>query len=101
MKKIKAYLYLWYFQTLVFLGDKLKLNFARNRVVKIMDRRTQVLNPLRNFRNVACPCGSGKKAKRCHGRDDKITMSEHIEILNMVREQMNHIANDVNKKIHG
>jgi hypothetical protein len=25
-------------------------------------------NPLRSFRNVACPCGSRLKAKRCHGR---------------------------------
>jgi hypothetical protein len=27
-------------------------------------------NPLRAYRNVPCPCGSGKKAKRCHGKID-------------------------------
>lgn len=27
-------------------------------------------NPLKRHRNVACPCGSDKKAKRCHGRLD-------------------------------
>lgn len=25
-------------------------------------------NPLRRHRNIPCPCGSGHKAKRCHGR---------------------------------
>lgn len=33
-------------------------------------------NPLRAYRNVACPCGSNLKVKRCHGKLDLLPVSE-------------------------
>lgn len=29
-------------------------------------------NPLRRYRNLPCPCQSGQKVKRCHGRLDAL-----------------------------
>jgi uncharacterized protein YecA (UPF0149 family) len=33
-------------------------------------------NPLRSFRNIPCPCGSNRKAKRCHGAAEILPDSE-------------------------
>lgn len=37
-------------------------------------------NPLRSFRNVACFCGSHRKAKRCHGRFDFLPDAHVAEV---------------------
>lgn len=37
-------------------------------------------NPLRAFRNVACPCGSKRKAKKCHGRLDLLPDAQVAEV---------------------
>lgn len=42
-------------------------------------------NPLRAFRNVACPCGSEKKAKRCHGQADLLPASDVATIKRYLR----------------
>jgi len=33
-------------------------------------------NPLRKYRNIQCPCGSKKKAKRCCGTKDRVSPEE-------------------------
>lgn len=33
-------------------------------------------NPLRRHRNLPCPCGSGRKIKRCHGLIDVIPVQD-------------------------
>lgn len=42
-------------------------------------------NPLRAYRNVACPCDSGKKAKRCHGRLDLIPLEMVAQVKRYLR----------------
>lgn len=42
-------------------------------------------NPLRAHRNVACPCGSNLKAKRCHGRHDFLPISDIEKIKTYLR----------------
>lgn len=43
-------------------------------------------NPLKRHRNVPCPCGSGKKAKRCHGRHDFIPEADAKNAKRYLRE---------------
>lgn len=38
-------------------------------------------NPLKNYRNIPCPCGSGLKAKRCHGVQETLLRSD-VEKVN-------------------
>lgn len=33
-------------------------------------------NPLRAYRNLPCPCNSGRKVKRCHGMIDILPLEE-------------------------
>jgi len=35
-----------------------------------------VWNPLKKYRNLPCPCGKGKKVKRCHGLFEAVPASE-------------------------
>lgn len=42
------------------------------------------VNPLRKFRNMPCPCGSGVKSKRCHGRLDVLPSHVAIELARFV-----------------
>lgn len=37
-------------------------------------------------RNIPCPCGSGKKTKKCHGRDYSVTRGIHDNIIKMINE---------------
>ena len=43
-----------------------------------------VANPLNKgiYRNMLCPCGSGKKVKKCHGNKLVIQKDEYDEIMN-------------------
>lgn len=43
-------------------------------------------NPLRAHRNIPCPCGSKKKAKRCHGVRDFVADVEAKAIRAYLRE---------------
>lgn len=36
-------------------------------------------NPLKRHRNLPCPCGSGKKLKRCHGEPSALP-TEDVEL---------------------
>lgn len=42
-------------------------------------------NPLRAHRNIACPCGSNLKAKRCHGRYDSLPIADIEKIKTYLR----------------
>ena len=39
-------------------------------------------------RNAPCPCGSGRKYKKCHGRGLAIRMSEHTERIEDLRKRV-------------
>lgn len=43
-------------------------------------------NPLRRHRNIPCPCGSGKKAKRCHGAEEFVETKMADRIRQYLRE---------------
>jgi hypothetical protein len=45
-----------------------------------------VWNPLKRHRNFPCPCGSGKKIKRCHGRFDALPIEDAKEARRYLRE---------------
>jgi hypothetical protein len=44
-----------------------------------------VANPLNKgiCRNMLCPCGSGKKSKKCHGQNLVISKDEYDHIMSM------------------
>lgn len=44
-----------------------------------------VANPLNKgiYRNMLCPCGSGKKSKKCHGQNLVISKDEYDHIMSM------------------
>ena len=44
-----------------------------------------VANPLNKgiYRNMLCPCGSGKKSKKCHGQNLVIQKDEYDHIMSM------------------
>lgn len=44
-------------------------------------------NPLRQYRNIPCPCGSRKKAKRCCGRFDALP----VELVEALRKYLRSI----------
>ena len=48
----------------------------------------QYQNPLNKgkYRNDPCPCGSGKKIKRCHGIKNLVTMPELETIHKMIHD---------------
>lgn len=37
-------------------------------------------NPLTRYRNIICPCGSGRKAKRCHGAAEIVPEKEAVAV---------------------
>lgn len=45
-------------------------------------------NPLNQgrYRNNPCPCGSGKKIKKCHGRATAVSFDERNDIIRLVNE---------------
>ena len=45
-------------------------------------------NPLNkgSLRNIPCPCGSGKKVKKCHGIKTAVTYNEYNEIVNWINQ---------------
>lgn len=45
-------------------------------------------NPLRRHRNLPCPCGSGKKIKRCHGQAETLPLDD----LPKVKEYLKRLA---------
>ena len=51
-----------------------------------MSDEKQYRNPLSggNLRNKICLCGSGKKVKRCHGKDYAIDVIKHNEISRLI-----------------
>ncbi len=50
--------------------DRVKL-MASGGLLGVM-RREPIRNPDKVGRNEVCPCGSGKKYKRCHGEPSKL-----------------------------
>jgi uncharacterized protein YecA (UPF0149 family) len=42
-------------------------------------------NPLRAHRNLPCPCGSNRKAKKCHGRYDFLPVADVAQIKAYLR----------------
>lgn len=36
-----------------------------------------------SYRNHPCICGSGKKMKKCHGQDKKLTEAEFTEVMRL------------------
>jgi uncharacterized protein YecA (UPF0149 family) len=42
-------------------------------------------NPLRAHRNLPCPCGSNRKAKKCHGRYDFLPIADVAQIKAYLR----------------
>ena len=48
-----------------------------------MNKEPRFINPLANgnLRNKLCICGSGKKVKKCHGRDKVINKDKLDEII--------------------
>lgn len=46
-------------------------------------------NPLTkgNYRNIPCPCGSGKKAKVCHGKESYLTEEQVNELKKLIEEK--------------
>ena len=71
------------------------------KIIEKHDETYKYNNPLADgrFRNQRCPCGSGKKMKQCHGKEQFITASQRVEYMEMVRVQMNNIANSVNQNL--
>jgi len=53
--------------------------------IKEAIEQSLVRNPLTEgqYRNMKCPCGSGKKTKKCHGIKTAITKDEFKEIVEM------------------
>lgn len=45
-------------------------------------------NPLTRHRNLPCPCMSGQKIKRCHGKFDTI----HVDDLPKVKDYLRKLA---------
>lgn len=45
-------------------------------------------NPLHKGtnRNMPCPCGSGKKVKKCHGIKSAVTYTEYNEIVGWINQ---------------
>lgn len=45
-------------------------------------------NPFRNgrFANDRCFCGSSKKLKKCHGKEDFMTTSEHKKAMELFKK---------------
>lgn len=45
-------------------------------------------NPLSQgvYRNMQCICNSGKKVKKCHGKEYALTAVEHNEITRMIND---------------
>lgn len=43
-------------------------------------------NPLRKHRNIPCPCGSGRKAKKCHGQAEAIPEDEAQVVQDYLRQ---------------
>lgn len=37
------------------------------------------------FRNKLCPCGSGKKTKRCHGKERVLTKTQVSELKSIIK----------------
>ena len=51
-------------------------------------------NPLAvgNYRNCMCPCGSGKKVKRCHGVNTSISFREYHNLISMMAKAQRDLA---------
>ena len=54
------------------------------------------INPLNKgkFRNTLCICNSGKKTKKCHGRDKIINKDQLDEIVKIHKEFIRELKND-------
>lgn len=100
---MKTKLHTVWFKTLLFLGRWFNLKWAQQKAVDIVVPKMIFTNPLSNgaHRNTACPCGSGKKIKRCHGREATVTGAERAEIMTMITNQMNKIAAELNSHKQG
>lgn len=47
-------------------------------------------NPLKRHRNIPCPCGSGKKAKRCHGKAETLTIEDCEKVKSYLTKLASH-----------
>lgn len=56
--------------------------------IQVPDPNLKYFNPLAagEYRNNPCVCGSGKKIKKCHGKERKVSLDERREIVRMVNE---------------
>lgn len=57
-----------------------------NKAKESKDKPLRYKNPIASgkFRNDPCPCGSGKKIKKCHGVKDVLSKDELDSIITMV-----------------
>ena len=49
------------------------------------------------YRNKPCICGSGKKAKRCHGMKSSITLQEAEELDEIIRKHNKALDDELEK----
>lgn len=58
-------------------------------------------NPLNKskMRNQPCPCGSGKKTKKCHGQDYAVPKSHREDFLEAKRKNTEALADALKEKM--
>lgn len=58
-------------------------------------------NPLyaSEYRNMPCPCLSGKKVKKCHGREYSVKKDEYDEIIRIGDEANKRYLESYNKNL--
>lgn len=49
------------------------------------------------LRNDLCLCGSGKKVKKCHGKERLILKHEHNEVVELINTYNNNLKSMANK----
>lgn len=62
-----------------------------------------VANPLNKgiYRNMLCPCGSGKKVKKCHGTRLVISQDEYDEIMNLQDKRESEFRDALKEQLAG
>jgi len=101
--KIKSKFIVLRVKVLFFLGKYFNIKWAQVEAVKTLNPYILFPNPLAQskHRNAPCPCGGGKKIKNCHGQKSEVNGEERQEIMDMIINSMNKIAQEVNSHKKG
>lgn len=74
---------------------------SENNMTLEIDRKAvgNYFNPLSDgkYRNASCLCGSGKKIKKCHGKERLIFKHEHNEVVELINTYNNNLKEMANK----